>query len=113
MLCPSETEEIVSAADGSLKLIVTTSRSPAVVVSELGEHVLELEQPAFVLCHTIALLGVELTVTITALDVTVEPALSVTCSSKCHVPEEDNIPVEVVGSPEVVHKVVKELPRLL
>lgn len=111
MLCPSETEEIVSAADESLKLIVTTSKSPAVVVSEVGEHVLEPEQPAFVLCHTIALF--ELTVTVTALEVTVELALSVTCSSKYHVPPVDKVPVEVVGSPEVVQPVVNELPRLL
>jgi hypothetical protein len=50
--------------------------------------------------------------TVTALDVTVEPALSVTCSSKCHVPPVERAPVEVDGVPEVVHPTVKELPRL-
>jgi hypothetical protein len=55
----------------------------------------------------------ELTVTETALEVTVFEALSVTLSSKCQVPVAERAPVEVVGSEEGVQPDVKEPPKLL
>ena len=54
----------------------------------------------------------ELTVTETALEMTVFEALSVTLSSKCQVPVAERAPVEMVGSEDGVHPDVKEPPKL-
>ena len=54
-----------------------------------------------------------LTVTETALEVTVFEALSVTLSSNCQVPVVERAPVETVGNEEGVQPDVNELPRLL
>jgi hypothetical protein len=58
------------------------------------------------------LLKAGLTRTVTAFEVAVSaggPALSVTCSSKCHVPTVANVPVDIVGRLLVVQ--LNELPR--
>jgi hypothetical protein len=55
----------------------------------------------------------ELTVTETALEVTVFEALSVTLSSNDQVPGAERAPVEMVGSEAGVQPDVKEPPKLL
>jgi hypothetical protein len=60
----------------------------------------------------LALLNAEFTRTDTTFEVAVSaggPALSVTCSSKCHVPTVVNVPVDIVGRLLVVQ--LNELPR--
>jgi hypothetical protein len=59
----------------------------------------------------LALLNAEFTMTVTAFEVTVcgVAELSVTLSSKCHVPTVANVPVDIVGRLLVVQ--LNELPR--